>query len=156
MIPGLTIYRIDQARKHARDVGQAQPVPHEPITRSRLDEIKVDHFLDFISRPEFIQDVAYGTRTVKLSHGEKLEIPNVIRTTIASRLIQLYQAYCQETGFTPLQRSTLFSLIQVGIHLPIFYCNTRIYCQYRKKCENSWINVYPRRIMVMKHTLHET
>ncbi|XP_064653010.1 uncharacterized protein LOC135503381 [Lineus longissimus] len=105
--------QIDQARKHARDVGQAQPVPLEPITRSRLDNVKVDHFLDFISRPEFVQDVAYGTRTMKLSNGEKIEIPNIVRTTIVSRVVQLYQAYCEETDFHPLQRSTLFSIIQV-------------------------------------------
>ncbi|XP_064621124.1 uncharacterized protein LOC135484023 [Lineus longissimus] len=105
--------RIDKARKHATEVGQAQPVHMEPVTRSHMDEVKVDHFLHFISRPEFLQDVAYGTRTMKLSHGEKLEIQNVVRTTIVSRLIQLYLAYCEEIGFQPLKRSSLFSIIQV-------------------------------------------
>lgn len=113
MIPGLTKYRVDEARKHAREVGQAQPVEVEGVTRSRLNEVKVDHFLDFISRPDFVQDVAYGTKVVKLSHGEKLEIPKVVRTVITSRIIQLYQAYCEEVAFEPLSRSTLYSIIQV-------------------------------------------
>ena len=66
------------------------------ITRSRRDPIKVDHFLDFISSPSYIQDVACGTKTLKLSNGEKMEIPNVVRTAISSRLIHLYHTYCME------------------------------------------------------------
>ncbi|CAH3019314.1 unnamed protein product [Porites evermanni] len=85
----------------------------EAITRARLDPSKVDHFLDFISRPNFVQDVAYGTKTLKLSNGEKMEIPNVVRTVIASRIVDLYQQYCQETGFLSHGRSTLFSILQI-------------------------------------------
>ena len=93
-----------------------KPVPQmEAITRARLDPSKVDHFLDFISRPNFVQDVAYGTKTLKLSNGEKMEIPNVVRTVIASRIVDLYQQYCQETGFLSHGRSTLFSILQVRI-----------------------------------------
>ncbi|XP_064637531.1 uncharacterized protein LOC135493845 [Lineus longissimus] len=113
MIPGLTVYRIDQARKHAKDIGSGQPVSVGPIEKSRLDDVKVDHFLDFVSQPEFLQDVAYGTKTIKLSHGEKLEIPNVVRSVISSRIIDLYLGYCEETGFSSLKRSSLFSIIQV-------------------------------------------
>ena len=69
---------------------------------------KVDHFLDFISSPTFLLDIAYGTKTVKLSSGET-EIPNVVRTVVASRLIQLYQSYCKEYGFAPLGQSSLFN-----------------------------------------------
>ncbi|KAK6181913.1 hypothetical protein SNE40_009691 [Patella caerulea] len=113
LVPGLTVYRIDQARKHVDHVGIAQPLELAPITRTRLNDGKVDHFLDFISRPEFTQDVAYGTKTLKLTHGEDIEIPNVVRTVIASRLIQLYQAYCAEVDFEPHGRSTLYSIIRV-------------------------------------------
>ena len=83
------------------------------MQRCRLDPVKVDHFLDFISSPTFLQDVAYGTKTLKLSSGEKIEIPNVVRTVVASRLIQLYQAYCKEYEFAPLGQSTLFNIVKV-------------------------------------------
>ena len=83
------------------------------ITRSRRDPIKVDHFQDFISSPSYIQDVACGTKTLKLSNGEKMEIPNVVRTAISSRLILLYHTYCMETNFKPLGRSTLFNILKV-------------------------------------------
>ena len=36
------------------------------IKRSRLHPAKVDHFLDFVSSPSFLQDVAYGTKKLKL------------------------------------------------------------------------------------------
>ena len=116
LIPGLSIWAVDEARRHAAKVGVGKPVAQmETITRARLDPSKVDHFLDFISRPHFVQDVAYGTKTLKLSNGEKMEIPNVVRTVIASRIVDLYQQYCQETGFLSLGRSTLFSILQVRI-----------------------------------------
>ncbi|KAK6173861.1 hypothetical protein SNE40_017244 [Patella caerulea] len=113
LIPGLTVYRIDMARKHAIQVGQGQPVEIAPIQRNRMEEVKIDHFIDFVSRPEFVQDVAYGTKTMKLSHEEKLTIPNVVRTVVVSRIIDLYIAYCEETSFELLGKSLLFSIIQV-------------------------------------------
>ena len=114
IIPGLSIWAIDEARKHVAKVGIGKPVPRiEPISRSRLHLTKVDHFLDFISRPNFLQDVAYWTKSLKLSSGDTIEIPNVVRTVIVSRLVDLYRRYCQETAFEPLGRSTLFRILQV-------------------------------------------
>ena len=108
LVPGLTKFRIDEARKHAYRTKPGQLIETPSITRSRLDPVKVDHFLDFTSSPSYLQDVAYGTKTLKLSNGEKMEIPNVVTTVILSRLIYLYHTYCMETNFKPLGRSTLF------------------------------------------------
>ena len=113
LVPGLTKFRIDEARRHAIQTKPGELIEPPTITRSRLDPSKVDHFLDFISSPSFLQDVAYGTKTLKLSSGEKIDIPNVVRTVISSRLIQLYQIYCLETSFKPLGRSTLFNILKV-------------------------------------------
>ncbi|KAK6194929.1 hypothetical protein SNE40_000459 [Patella caerulea] len=113
MVPGLTVYRIDEARKHARMTGEALPVDIQPIHRCGLDDANVDHFLDFISRLEFVQDVAFGTKKIKLSHGEIFELPNVVRTVISSRIIDLYTQYCAETNFQPLKRTTLYNIISV-------------------------------------------
>ena len=121
MIPGLTIWRIDQARKHAKLAGPGKPVELPALKRSRLSMCKLEHFLEFISSPAYMQDVAYGTRSLKLSNGTKIEIPDVIRTVISSRLVCLYQTYCREVDFVPLGRSTLFSILQV-----ILLCTTSI------------------------------
>ena len=117
MIPGLTKWRIDEARKHASEVGPGREVEAKTVTRSRLDMTKVDHFIDFVSNPLFLQDVAFGTKVLKLSTGQKLEIPGAVRTVIASRLIGIYMSYCEDIGFQPLGRSTLFTILQVNFSL---------------------------------------
>ena len=117
-IPGLTKWRIDEARKHAFRTSPGHLIDPPVIHRCRLDPVKVDHFLDFISSPSFLQDVAYGTKNLKLSDGETIEIPNVVRTVVASRLVHLYQSYCAESGFSePIGRSTLFNILKVKVNV---------------------------------------
>ena len=41
---------------------------------------KVKEFVYFISRSTFLQDVAFGTKTVKLHSGESIPIPALVRT----------------------------------------------------------------------------
>ena len=99
MIPGLSKWRIDQARNQATETGKGQPILEKSIYRARIENAKVDHFLDYISRPELLQDVAFGTKTLKLDSGERVIIPAVVRTLIPSRIIQQYICYCkQEDG----------------------------------------------------------
>ena len=110
LIPGLSKWRIDEARKHAFQTKPGQPIDPPRITRFRLDAVKVDHFLDLLSSPSFLQDVAYGTRTLKLESGQSLEIPNMVRTVISSHLVHMYLNFCVESNFEPLRRSTLHAL----------------------------------------------
>ncbi|XP_044176743.1 uncharacterized protein LOC122959486 [Acropora millepora] len=110
IIPGLTIWRIDQARKHAAVVGAGVSEERQSVVRYRLDSQKLDHFLDFISCPHYIQDVAYGTKKLQMSTGEVLQIPNVVR----SRMVALCQNYCRKMEFEPLARSTLFAVLKVS------------------------------------------
>jgi len=117
LVLGLTKFGIDEARRHVFQTKPGELIDPPTITRSRLDPTKVEHFLDFISSPSFLQDVAYGTKMLKLSNREKIDIPNVVRTVISSRLIQLYQTYCLETCFKPLGRSTLFNVLKVWMEI---------------------------------------
>ena len=87
MIPGLSKWWIDQARCHATDVGEGQPLPYKPIFRTRLDPVKMDHFIDYVPRPCFLQDVAYRTQKLKLDSGGHAVIPAVMRTLIPSWII---------------------------------------------------------------------
>ena len=101
-------------RKHANLNSPGQVIDPPGLQRCRLDPVKVDHFLDFSSSPSFLQDVAYGTENLKLSNGHRTQIPNVVRTVVASRLmIWLYQEHCRESGFEPIGRSTLFKILKV-------------------------------------------
>ena len=107
MIPRLSKWRIDQARQHATEAGKGQPLPKIPSFRTRIDHEKVDHFLEYISRPEFVQDVAFGTKTLKLDSGEKIIMPAVIRTVIPSRIITQYLDYWKEQEFEPASQCSL-------------------------------------------------
>ena len=105
-------WRIDEARKQCL-TSPGHIIDPPVLQRCRLVPVKVDHFLDFSSSPLFLQDVAYGKKTLKLSDGETIEIPNIVRTVVASRLNRLYQSYCTESGFEPMGRSTLLNILKV-------------------------------------------
>ena len=45
---------------------------------------KIANFIDFVNRPYFYQDVAFGTRTLTLEGGGKITMSNVIRTVTRS------------------------------------------------------------------------
>ena len=86
LIPGITKWRIDQARQHVTEAGQT-------IFRKRIDQGKVDHFISYILQPQLHQDVAFATKTLKLDSGERIIIPAVVRTLIPSRIIEQYTSY---------------------------------------------------------------
>ena len=113
MIPGLSKWRTDQARQHATEAGKGQPLPEILSFRTRIEPEKVDHFIEYISRPEFVQDVAFGTKSLKLDSGEKIIIPAVIRTVIPSRIIRQYLDYCKEQEFEPASQRSLHRMIEV-------------------------------------------
>ena len=113
MIPGITAWRISEARKHAASSGMGQPVDKKVDIRARLDPVKTDHFVEFMSRPDYIQNVAYGTKKMRLDLGEELIIPGAIRTMIPARIIKQYQSHCERTNFTPLSVQTLYNILNV-------------------------------------------
>ena len=49
---------IDEARKHAFQKKPGQIVDRPLTARTRLNAVKVDHFIDILSSPSFLQDVA--------------------------------------------------------------------------------------------------
>ena len=113
MIPTLSKWRIDEAQQHATKVGEGLPVPQEPIFCSRISPVQIDHFIDYIARPEMLQDVAFGTKVLKLDTGESIIIPAVIKTMILSRIIEQYSAYCKEQNFEPAGQRSLYRIIEV-------------------------------------------
>ena len=86
----LTKWKIDRARLHATKNGPGSAPEKHDQHRTRLPMDKVDHFLDFVNRPYFYQDVAFGTRKLKLSNGDTVSMPNVIRTVTRSTMISQY------------------------------------------------------------------
>ena len=60
-----------------------------------------------------VQDVAFGTKVLKLDTGGSIIIPAVIRTMIPSRIIEQYSAYCEEHNFEPAGHRSLYRIIEV-------------------------------------------
>ncbi|CAG2239924.1 unnamed protein product [Mytilus edulis] len=88
------------------------PLPKkEKFTRQRIDTRKLDHALDFFFDPTFHQVSSFGTKELKLSSGEVLQIPEVVRTACHSSIVDTYMSYCKETEFEPLSRATLFNIL---------------------------------------------
>ena len=50
---------------------------------------------------------------MKLDSGERIEIPEVVRTICHANLIHMYKAFCKESNFVPLSESSLFQILHV-------------------------------------------
>jgi hypothetical protein len=80
----------------------------------RFTANQIEHFIEFILSPIISVDLPFGERNYKLSTGEKVVVPNMIRNMIHSRIIAQYKVYCQSTtsdGFSPLNDTVLFGIL---------------------------------------------
>ena len=109
----LSKWEIKQARAHAKLHGPGTIPEVKQKHRVRLDMGKVDHFVEFTNRPYFYQDVSYGSKILTLDSGDRIEMPNVVRTVTRSTMIEQYLEYCKEQCYEPLGRSTLFKILEV-------------------------------------------
>ena len=100
--------QIKKGRQQTKKNGPGLPVKKVVSHCVRIKLVKLDHFLTFIDRPYFYQDVAYRQRTLKLESGERLTMPNVIRIGTRSTMISQYLSFCAEDDFEPLSRATIF------------------------------------------------
>ncbi|CAH3104909.1 unnamed protein product [Pocillopora meandrina] len=110
-IPGLTQYRFKVARQHSLQYGRGTLLPRPRSLRMQVEDKQLDHFLSCITSPHVIQDVPFGQRYLRLSSGKILETPSVIRTIIPNKLLKQYQAYCEETEFTPFSPATMLRVL---------------------------------------------
>ena len=110
-VPGLTEYRFKMARQHALQYGRGTEILRARSLRMKVESKQLDHFLTYITSPHVIQDLPFGQRHLRLSSGKILETPHVIRTMIPNRLVKQYQAYCEETNFTPFSPATMVRVL---------------------------------------------
>ena len=84
----LSTWEIKQARSHAKMQGPGTIPEIKTKHRVRLDMGKVDHFVEFIDRPYFYQDVSNGNKVLTLDNGDRTEMPNVVRILTRSTMIE--------------------------------------------------------------------
>ena len=90
LFPDMSKHHIEKARMHAAG-GQAG-MPIEKYIKKSLTDAQVNHFLDFLQ--------VSGTRTVKLTSGRKVILPNFVRTVHKSEIVRLYITASEEEGYT--------------------------------------------------------
>ena len=110
-IPGLSQYRYTIANLHRLHYGRAVPVPKQPAPRLRITNQQLDHFLSFITSPHIVQDLPFGKKNLRLSSGQYIEVPNIVRTLIPQRIVKQYKQYCSETEFVPFGERTMLRIL---------------------------------------------
>ena len=98
-IPGITVYRYTEAKRHCLLYRWGAPVQHSRAPRQEFSVPQIDHFIIFITSPHVMQDLPFGERTISLANRDTIKIPSVIRTVIPERFVKQYQVYCEEYGF---------------------------------------------------------
>ena len=68
---------------------------------------KIRAFCFFHNESTRYSRCSFRGKLLKLSTGEIIKTPNVIRTMIPERIVQQYQQYCCETNFEPMSKRTL-------------------------------------------------
>lgn len=58
-----------------------------------------------------LQEVAYGTTSLKLDSGEKITVSNTILNGIYEHAVKQYIIHCNEVNFDPLGRTTLLKML---------------------------------------------
>ena len=110
-IPGLLQYRYTEANLQSLQHCIGTPVPKQPAARLLVDETQLDHFLQFITSPHIVQDLSFGEKSLRLSNGSMLEVPNVIQALIPERITCQYKQYFQEVGFIPFSQRTMLRIL---------------------------------------------
>ena len=110
-LPNLTEYRFRMARKHRLEHGRGAQMLVNKSPRMRVTKDQLEHFVTYITGPHFIQDLPYGQRYLRLTSGQVIETPNVIRTMIPNPIVKQYQQYCKETEFKPFGQATMLRIL---------------------------------------------
>ena len=106
ILPEVTHSKFYTAKNHAKLVGPGLLIT-VPATRQKMDPVKLDNFLDFITSEHIVRDLPFGERKIRLSDGTVMEIPNVVHSMGASDVIHQYKSFCAENEITPLGKTTL-------------------------------------------------
>ncbi|CAC5390139.1 unnamed protein product [Mytilus coruscus] len=104
MIPDLTKYRFYAAKQHSDEVGCGLPVSRERLTRNKIDIAELEHFIDFIISSDVVKDLPFGMKTMKLTSGEIVNVPNLIRSLAPSSLVNQYIQFCDSENVGHLEK----------------------------------------------------
>ncbi|VDH92826.1 Hypothetical predicted protein [Mytilus galloprovincialis] len=111
MIPDLTKYRFYAAKLHSDEVGCGLPASKERLKRNKIDIAELEHFIDFIISSDVVKYCLFGMKTMKLTTGEIVALPNLIRSLAPSSLINQCIQFCDSENVGHLGRSTMYKIL---------------------------------------------
>lgn len=121
-IPELSKYKYSMARKHSQTTGCGQPHTHTIERREHLSNLQISHFLDFIMSPAVMTDVPFGEIHLKLSTGEKIDVPKIILNSVRSRVVEQYRSFCMESDFQQCASARTYMRILQAVDPSIRKC----------------------------------
>ncbi len=95
-LPGISHHYYTDARSIFKQYGFAARVQPVKTVRVRVQYQKIQKFVGFVTLPENIVSLPYGTKQMKLTDGTKLTIPGIIKMTKDSRTIMKYYKFLKE------------------------------------------------------------
>jgi hypothetical protein len=104
--------QVDNARKLQVLSNGIQVPESTKCHRFRMDMNKCEHFLDFIFSNGMLQDVAYGTSTLKYENGENQTVPHAIIVARFKHIIAYDFQFCSNESFQPLSESSLYKILR--------------------------------------------
>ena len=91
-IPNITRYLFTEAKRHCLIKGRGAPVQNTITSRLRVSTSQIDHFIDFITNSHIAQDLPFGEMIITLSTKGTIKVPNVIRTMVPARILNVCAA----------------------------------------------------------------
>ena len=107
--PDKDTYRAARSHANVHGVGQTKPV--EKITRCRFKIDKLKQALRHIHSPTFLQQVAFGEKSIKFDDGTTLKIPALQRKQLKEHMWQSYQSVFEDEG---IGRSQYLDAVEIS------------------------------------------
>lgn len=111
-IPDLTAHMFKAARRHQLEHGRGMATPDFHVNRQRVTEAQVEHFIEFFT-DHHMQDLPFRDKTLVLSSGVSVDVPQALLTSIPQTIITQYLYYCTEMNFKNASPSTLRRILDV-------------------------------------------
>ena len=109
---GCSKRQVDKSRQMRSSQTGIVHVEKKKLSRNRLNTEKCNHFLSFIFASGLIQDVAYGTTTIKFDSGDVQSVPHAILQTRYSHTIDFYLNSCRDMDYPALSKTTLWKILK--------------------------------------------
>lgn len=106
-------YEWAKAKAHAKFPGPGHPVPVKPkYRRKRFEDAVIQEFLEWLHSHDFLQNLSFGQKVVRLKNGVHTAIEAVKLTSSQTKIIQDYsKTFVDQVQVTKMKFTTQILLI---------------------------------------------